>query len=149
LRKLDEGLYDAILLAGAGLTRLGLRDRVTEWLPTAICLPAPGQGILGVQVRDGDDVTCAIVASLSSDDSRVCALAERAALESLGGGCRTPAAFLATLDGDRCTVEGVIVHPSGQPYYRDRVSGRKSEAAALGQRLGDTLLADGAAAIIA
>ena len=148
LRKLHEQDLDAIVLAGAGLTRLGLQDRITQWLPTSICLPAPGQGILAVQVREDDQDAVRVVRAIGSEDSRVCATGERAALEALGGGCQTPVGFLASVQGDQCTVEGVIVHPSGQPYFRDQVAGPRSEAADLGRRLGERLLAGGAADIL-
>lgn len=149
LRKLHEQDLDAIVVAGAGLKRLGLDDRATEWLSPATCLPAPGQGILGIQTRADDEDTVALAQAVASDVSLLCATAERGALEALGGGCRTPAGFLATVAGDELVLEGVIVHPSGRPLFRRRVSGPRASASELGARLGAQLLADGGSALLA
>ena len=149
LRKLHSEGLDAIVLAGAGLLRLGLERHVTQWLPTDICLPAAGQGILGLQTRADDDATSRLLAPLACETATVCATAERAALARLGAGCQTPAGFLAQISGDECVLEGVVLGVSGRPRYRERVSGDRDDASALGEGLAERLLATGAGEVIA
>ena len=96
LRKALEGQYDAIILAGAGLTRLGLDQHVTEWLSLDVMLPAPGQGALAIQCRADDQITLSLLAALEDDSTRKCVTAERAFLSGLGGGCAVPVAAYAT-----------------------------------------------------
>src|SRR5581483_9585692 len=95
LRKALDGQYDAIILAGAGLTRLGLDSHVTEWLPLDVMLPAPGQGALAVQCRADDEETLALLSKLEDDSTRNAVTAERAFLQGLGGGCSVPVAAYA------------------------------------------------------
>src|SRR5512134_1037358 len=97
LRKALEGQYDAIILAGAGLTRLGLDQHVTEWLPLEVMLPAPGQGALAVQCRAADQTTLGLLAALEDESVRKAVTAERAFLQALGGGCAVPVAAYATV----------------------------------------------------
>jgi hydroxymethylbilane synthase len=144
LAKLMRGEFDAIVLAAAGLLRLGLADRITQTLSTAISLPAAGQGIIGIETRSDDDATIALLQSLNSSASQTCALAERAALARLGGGCQTAIGLLAQVEGDICTMEGVVVHPSGNPCYRASASGVTAQAEAIGLRVAAELLAQGA-----
>lgn len=148
LKKLTGENLDAIVLAGAGLTRLGMADRITQWLPTEISVPAAGQGIIGIEARADDERTLALLAVLDSPASRVCATAERAALARLGGGCQTPIGLGARVEGATCLIEGVVAGLSGEPYYRAQASGLLDEAAAIGERLADDLLAQGAEALI-
>lgn len=148
LRKLVDEEWDAIVLAGAGLTRLGLAERITEWLPTSICLPAAGQGMLAIETRAEDAQTAALVAALDCPESRVRATAERSAMNRLGGGCRTPMGFLATIEGGRCRVEGVVASQEPGPIYRAEVEGTLSDAHALGQSLAETLLTMGASELL-
>lgn len=144
LAKLMRGEFDAIVLAGAGLLRLGLADRITQWLPTTMSLPAAGQGIIGIETRLDDAATIALLQSINSADSQTCALAERAALAHLGGGCQTPIGLLAQVEGETCTVAGVLAHPSGNPCYRATAHGSTTEAEAVGRRVAEELLAQGA-----
>jgi len=97
VRKALEGQYDAIVLAGAGLTRLGLESHVSEWLPLDVMLPAPGQGALAIQCRADDSSTLEILATLADDSTRKCVSAERAFLQGLGGGCAVPVAAHAVI----------------------------------------------------
>ena len=99
LRKALDGQYDAIILAGAGLTRLGLEQRVTEWIPLDVMLPAPGQGALAVQCRADDQTTLSLLAALEDGSTRKCVTAERAFLSGLGGGCSVPVAAYAEVEG--------------------------------------------------
>lgn len=144
LAKLMRGEFDAIVLAAAGLLRLGLADRITQTLPTAMSLPAAGQGIIGIETRSGDDATIALLQSINSSTSQTCAVAERAALGRLGGGCDTPIGVLAQVHGGICTIEGVLIHPSGNPCYRASARGLTTEAEAIGGSLAEELLAQGA-----
>jgi len=144
LRKLQTEGWDAIVLAGAGLSRLGLADRITEWLPTSVCLPAAGQGIVAVQVREDDAETGGIVGALDCRESRIRAEAERSAMAQLGGGCRTPMGFLATVDGNTCRLEGFVASPDGEVIVRTAVEGSAGAPAALGAQLAEALLATGA-----
>jgi hydroxymethylbilane synthase len=148
LRKLVDENLDAIVLAGAGLTRLGLADRITEWLPIEISVPAAGQGIIGIEARPDDAGTLALLSVLNSPVSQVCARAERTTLAALGGGCQHPIGVLAQVAGDTCVIEGVVLGDTGSPYYRARVSGSTAEAELLGRRLAEELLLLGAAALL-
>ncbi|MHB8993666.1 MAG: hydroxymethylbilane synthase [Armatimonadota bacterium] len=144
LAKLMRGEFDAIVLAAAGLLRLGLADRITQTLSTAMSLPAAGQGIIGLETRSDDEATIALLQSINSSTSQTCAAAERAALGRLGGGCHTPIGVLAQVEGDICSIEGVLIHPSGNPCYRASARGLTTEAEAIGWSLAEELLAQGA-----
>lgn len=140
LRKLEGEDYDAVVLACAGLTRMGLASRITEALPYDICLPAVGQGALAIQCRAGDRA-CGIAGKLDSHLTRVCLLAERALLERLEGGCQVPIAALATEDGDRIRIDAVVAALDGRSIVRMSEFGDASEPVELGLRLADQLLA--------
>jgi len=148
LRKLAEGEVDALILAGAGLARLGLADRISQWLPTKLCLPAVGQGLLGVEIRSDDVETAALLRPLHDEAAATRAEAERSALACLGGGCHTPVGVHATVSGDAVSVEGVVAGPSGEPYYRAAEAAPRHEAAAAGQRLAQRLKAMGAGTLL-
>lgn len=149
LRKLAEEGLDAIVLAAAGLRRLGLEGRVTEYLPPEVCLPAAGQGIIAVEARADDGATLGLLAGINCAASQACAAAERAALEALGGGCHTPIGVLARVEGERCVVAGAVLDPSGSPCYRAEAAGTVGEAAATGRKLAEGLLRRGAGQSVA
>jgi hydroxymethylbilane synthase len=140
LTKLETEGWDAMVLAGAGLVRLGLEGRITEWLPTSICTPAAGQGMLAIEIRAHDPEIAALVAGLEPPESRIRAEAERSAMSALGGGCRTPMGFLATVEGDRCRLEGMTATGEGEAPRRETVEGPASDPVGLGLRLADRLL---------
>jgi hydroxymethylbilane synthase len=161
LRKLDQGDYDALVVASAGLIRLGLASRIAERLPFDTCLPAPGQGALALQVRANDDATQSLVAQLDHAPTRAAVTAERAFLERLGGGCAIPVGALATVDGDRIMLNGVVALGAGfanpaiapalsgaEGLLRERVLGSVSNPAAVGAELAQRLLAMGADRVI-
>jgi hydroxymethylbilane synthase len=148
LRKLAEGEVDALILAGTGLARLGLADRISQWLPTKLCLPAVGQGLLGVEIRSDDVETAALLRPLHDEAAATRAEAERSALACLGGGCHTPVGVHATVSGDAVSVEGVVAGPSGEPYYRAAEAAPRHEAAAAGERLAQRLKAMGAGTLL-
>ena len=132
LRKLDEGQYAALVLAGAGLKRLGLEGRICRWFSTEEILPAAGQGIMAAQMRAGEDT--AFLDGFSDPEGTACALAERAFVRELDGGCSSPVAAFATISGDTMTLTGMNV--SG---IKDTITGPVSEAAALGIALAKRL----------
>ena len=150
LRKLDEGAHDALVLAAAGLRRLGFANRISFALPAAACVPAPGQGIVAVEIRRDDARVQAVVSRLDDPAAGAALAAERAVVEALGGGCQTPVGALATLSEDG-TIELVatVIALDGNKMIRERDFGPRSEAAALGARVGAALLAQGADEILA
>jgi hydroxymethylbilane synthase len=150
LRKLDEGQHDALVLAAAGLRRLGFANRISFALPAAACVPAPGQGIVAVEIRRDDARVQAVVSRLDDPAAGAALAAERAVVEALGGGCQTPVGALATLSGDG-TIELVaaVIALDGSKVIRERAFGPRAEAAALGARVGAALLAEGADEILA
>ena len=148
IRRLDDGELDAIVLACAGLVRLGWESRISARLDTRISLPAVGQGVIGVECRDGDAATLARIAALEHAPTRAAVSAERAFAARLGGSCQSPVAAHATLDGDRLHLDGLVAQPDGSRVLRDALDGSAHEAAALGERLADALLAAGAGALL-
>ena len=148
LRKLDEGDYDAIILAAAGLQRLGLGSRIASLVPTAVSLPAVGQGIIGIECRADDDVTRRHVAALEHGPTRTCLDAERAFAARLQGSCQSPIAGFAELSGGRLGVRGLAGSPDGSQVYADAVAGDPGAAAALGRELAERLLAAGAGPLL-
>lgn len=149
LRKLQEEGLDAIVLAGAGLTRLGLAERITQWLPVEISVPAAGQGIIGVEARADDPETLALLATINSAASGVCARAERAALAALGGGCQRPIGVLARIEDEACHLIGAVLGMTGSPCCRARVTGSAADPEAAGRELAAELLRLGAAPLLA
>ena len=150
LRKLDEGAHDALVLAAAGLRRLGFASRISLALPAAACVPAPGQGIVAIEVGDGDDDTRRAVVHIDDRAAGAALKAERAVVEALGGGCQTPIGALATPeDGDTLQLVAVVVALDGSRAVRAHARGPRERAAALGASVGAQLLADGAGDILA
>ena len=149
LRKLDEDQYDAILLAHAGLARLGLAARIRESFDPQRFVPAIGQGIIGVECRRGDQRTLDLLAPLADPHSAARLAAERAMNAKLGGACQVPVAGHAIVDGARLRLEGLVGAPDGSRLIRDRIDGEVAAAAELGRTLADRLLAQGAGAILA
>ncbi|WP_175597069.1 hydroxymethylbilane synthase [Peristeroidobacter soli] len=148
LRKLDEDQYDAIILAAAGLIRLGLESRITEYFAAGQSVPAVGQGIIGIECRDDDARNIAYVRALNDTESWQCCLAERSFAQRLEGSCQSPIAGFATLSGDQLQLHGVIGAPDGSEMYRGSQLGPVTEAAAIGVRLAEELLKDGAGELL-
>ncbi|MEM2610903.1 MAG: hydroxymethylbilane synthase [Candidatus Bathyarchaeia archaeon] len=144
LRRLDEGRYEAIVLAMAGLIRLGRADRATEVFPLEQLLPAPGQGAIALEIRADDERARMRVERLNHLPTWWAVMAERAFLRALGGGCRVPIAAHAEVRGDRLTLEGLVMAPDGSRGIRDRVEGPAEAAEALGQALADRMQAQDA-----
>ncbi|PWT83135.1 MAG: hydroxymethylbilane synthase [Blastocatellia bacterium] len=149
LRKLDHGGYDAIVLAAAGLRRLGFASRISFTLPSTACVPAPGQGIVAIEVRH-DSQAVRRVAALINDQTSAAALeAERAVVQALGGGCQTPVGVLASAVGENLDLIATVVSVKGERALHRRARGPLGEAAALGARVGRQLIEDGADEILA
>ena len=149
LRKLDDGDYDAILLACAGLRRLELADRITEALEPDVMAPAVGQGALGIEIREDDAETAGTLRSLEHRETRLAVEAERALLDALGGGCQVPLGAHATVDGESLKLTAVVVAPDGSNLISAETSGSAAEAAAVGRALAESLRGQGAAELIA
>jgi len=149
LRKLDGGEYDALILASAGLRRLGLGSRISAAIDAAEMLPAVGQGSLGVETRADDEATNALVSRLDVAATRAAVLAERALLRSLGGGCQVPIAAHATVTDGRLRLDGLVASLDGAHVLRDTLEGGAAEADALGEALAARLLERGADALLA
>jgi hydroxymethylbilane synthase len=148
LRKLDQGQYDAIALAAAGLLRLGHAARISEYLAPEISLPAIGQGALGLEVRAGDDVVGPRIERLDHEPTARAVAAERGFLARLGAGCQTPVAAHAEFDAGTIVLEGLIGRPDGTEILRDRIGGAAWDAEGLGRTLGERLLARGGEKIL-
>ncbi|MGH9967056.1 MAG: hydroxymethylbilane synthase [Pyrinomonadaceae bacterium] len=144
LRKLDEGQYDALILATAGLRRLGLEGRISAVIPTDEMLPAVGQGALGVQTRRDDETTIEAVSKLDHEATRLACTAERGFLRALGGGCELPIAGYAVASCDGITLEGLVADREGQVTVRGELSGASANADGLGLQLATQLLDRGA-----
>src|SRR5262249_2422479 len=151
--KLDEDQFDAVVLAAAGLTRLGLADRITQKLPPEICLPAVTQGVLGIETRAGDEPVIALARAAIHDAAEARAtVAERAFLGRMGGSCQTPLAAHARARGASLVVDALCGTPDGTRVLRAQVSGEPDDTEAcaqLGVAAAEALLAQGAGAIIA
>jgi len=146
LRKLDAGDYDGIVLAAAGLKRLGLSDRIRRYLEPEVSLPAVGQGAIGVEIRSDDAHTRALIDPLNDAATSRCVHAERHMNRLLGGDCRLPVAALAQEDGAMLHLRGLVASPDGRELLRAEASG--AEAQALGEKVARALLAQGAQKIM-
>ncbi len=149
LRKLDEGAHHALILAAAGLRRLGFGSRISFALPVDACVPAPGQGIVAIEVREDDADLRRTLAGIDDAAAAAALTAERALVEALGGGCQTPIGALASPeDGGTLSLVAAVVAIDGSRAVRGHIRGTRAEAAALGARLGAQLIADGADGIL-
>jgi hydroxymethylbilane synthase len=148
LRKLDAGEYDAVILASAGLSRLGFTHRISAKLSTTEMLPAVGQGALAIETRDDDPQVRDLLAPLDHAATRLACTAERALLRALGGGCQLPIAAHAIVSGDRLRIEGLVAGVSGDVVIRDEQEGAARDAAQMGEVLAARLLKHGADSLL-
>ena len=148
LGKLDDGQFDAILLAAAGLKRLGMNQRIRMCLPAETCLPAVGQGAVGIECRAGDEQTMALLAPLNDGDTWDRVVAERAMNRRLEGGCQVPIAGYALLDGDQIWLRGLVASEDGRRVLKAETRGSRSNAEALGVEVAESLLGQGADVIL-
>ncbi len=149
LRRLDDGELDAIVLACAGLARLGLESRITARLDASVSLPAVGQGVIGVECRSDDRLTRQRLEALEHAPTRIAIDAERAFSHRLGGSCQSPIAAYARLTANQLTIDGLVAEPDGSRLLRERISGSAGESVSLGTRLAERVLAAGADALLA
>lgn len=149
IRKLDEGRYDAIILATAGINRLGFTDRITEILEPGVSLPAIAQGAVGIECRRDDEEINALISRLDHPETAVTVRAERAFLARLQGGCQVPIAAYAELVGQGLKIEGLVGDETGETIIRGSREGRAEDAHAMGRALAEDLLGRGAGEILA
>jgi hydroxymethylbilane synthase len=149
LRKLDDGEFDAVILASAGLKRLGFAERIAESIGPDLSLPAIGQGAIGIKCRDDDGQTNALIAVLHDPDTADRVRAERAMNARLQGGCQVPIGGYAELAGDELHLRALVGRVDGSEVVRGEIRGSRTEAAALGEALAEDLLGHGARAILA
>lgn len=148
IKKLDSGDFDAIILAVAGVKRMGWQDKITEYLPYELFLPAIGQGALGIEIRKSDKKIERIVEKFNHKETSLCVRAERAFLKRLEGGCQVPIAAFGALNFNGVSLEGMVGSIDGKVLYRDRESDGMEKVEELGIRLADKLLKRGADKIL-
>ena len=148
IAKLRRGDYDAIVLAKAGLDRLGLSENITEVLPQEVSLPAAGQGAIGIEARASDGDTLRVLAKLEDAETRAAVNAERAALAGLGGGCQVPIGAWGRIDGGKLLLDVAVLAPDGSQRLSEKGSGAPAEAEAIGRRVAQKLRESGAAALL-
>ena len=148
LRKLDEGQYDSIVLAAAGLRRLGWADRITELMSVETICPAVGQGALAIETRDDESESSVLVRKLEHTASRQAVVAERQLLRAMGGGCQVPIGAYATIDGDRLHLRAIVISPDGATIVKGECNGAANNGATLGHELAMELLNRGGREIL-
>jgi hydroxymethylbilane synthase len=149
LKKLDDGEFDAIILAAAGLKRLGFEERIRSCLEPEESLPAIGQGAIGIEARSDDEAVRQLIAPLADSDTTLRVQAERAMNETLNGGCQVPLAGYAVLEGDQLYLRGLVGEPDGSVVLRSEIRGASSDAVSLGVKLAEDLIRQGAGEILA
>lgn len=148
LQKLDDGQFDAIILATAGLLRLEMDDRIRSRIPPEQSLPSVGQGAVGIECRVGDERIESLIAPLNDHDTHTRLLAERGMNNRLNGGCQVPIAGFSLLEGDEIYLRGLVGRPDGSEVVRGEIRGPREQAAALGKSLAEDLLSRGADVIL-
>ena len=148
MRKMEEEQFDGIILAAAGVERLGWQDKITEELSYDVCLPAVSQGVIGVETRSDDAEVIALVQLVNDVETQWCVEAERALLQALEGGCQIPIAAYGQLEGNQLVLDGLVGSLDGKTIIRDRISGSVEKRLQLGQQLAQRLAAQGGQAIL-
>jgi hydroxymethylbilane synthase len=148
LRKLETENLDAIILAAAGVRRLGLEDRITEYIPESVMLPAIGQGALSIEIREDDDAIRNVITPMDHRETRLAVETERAFLARLEGGCQVPIAGQANVTGDNVDMTGMVAEIDGSVLIRETISGHVDQRIELGEALADRLLAKGGKEIL-
>ena len=148
LRKLDEGQYDAVILAAAGLTRLGYGDRIRETLPSDFCIPAVGQGALAIECRMDNTEVRSMLEFLNHSETKSCTDAERAFLGLVEGGCQVPIGVHADIESDVMHITAIIASLDGTTLIRDEIDGNPADAVMLGKTLGTRMLENGGRKIL-
>ncbi len=148
LRKLDEGQYEALILAAAGLRRLELEDRINVAISIEEMVPAVGQGAIAIEIRADDEFALETTGELDHEETRLCCLAERAFLRSLGGGCQFPIAGHAIIENEELKLTGLVATPDGAKMLRDQLSGTPNDAEEIGSSLATRLIELGANSLL-
>ncbi|MBE0416706.1 MAG: hydroxymethylbilane synthase [Coriobacteriia bacterium] len=148
MRKAEEGEVDAVILASAGITRMGWADRITHFIEPAQMVSAVGQGAIGVEVRNDDPFMADVCAQLCHDETFTCVTAERVVMRQLEGGCQVPIGAYARIESDVLVMDAIVGSVDGETILRHRVEGSPKEPAMLGMRMVDALLGMGASAIL-
>lgn len=148
LRKLDAGEYEALVLAAAGLRRLGFEKRISAAIPIDVCIPAPGQGIVAIETRGEDRGLRDVLAAISDNEAALSLIAERGVVTALGGGCQLPLGAIAVHDRGSLAVHAVVAWPDGHEAVRATATGSAQEPDELGREVADRLAAGGAAEIL-
>lgn len=148
IRKLKSGEYDAIVLAAAGLRRLGQEDEITEYLDDSVMVPAVGQGALCIEVRENDPAIRTVMDALDHEDTRVCVEGERAFLRQIEGSCHIPVACFGKIEGGQVVLTALVASEDGQEMIREQVAASAADVAAQGRKLADKLLASGGKQIL-
>lgn len=148
IRKLDEGQYDAVILASAGLLRLGLQDRISARISVNEMLPAVGQGAIAIETGSDNEFAVEATRKLDHQPTRLACLAERSFLRSLGGGCQFPIAAHTVIDNDSLRIDGLVAKPDGSQILRASLSGPLDDPEALGTQLAEHLLQQGAKSLL-
>jgi hydroxymethylbilane synthase len=148
LRKLDKGQFDAVILAAAGVKRLGLKNRITEILPFKISLPAIGQGAIGIECRIDDEFIRDLIAPLNHPETLLCVKTERAFLKRLGGGCQVPIAAYAKLDNGKVKMDALVGSITGERIIKGHIEGSPVHVEYLGIKLAEDILSRGAKEIL-
>ncbi len=148
LKKYEESDWDGMILAVAGLERLGFGDRIAEVIPVTTMIPAVGQGALGIEAREADTQVLAMLKEIEHAATRLCTNAERALLRQLEGGCQVPIGAHARLDGELLRLDAIIAALDGRTFVRDSIAGPAADGESLGIELAERLLASGGAAIL-
>lgn len=148
LRKMDEGQYDALILASAGLRRLELEHRIDAAISTEEMVPAVGQGAIAIETRANDEFAVETTSDLDHEETRLCCLAERAFLRTLGGGCQFPIAAHAIIENEELKLDGLVAAPDGAKILRDQLSGPQANAHEIGASLAAQLIDRGANSLL-
>jgi hydroxymethylbilane synthase len=143
LKKIETENLTGVILAAAGMKRMGLTEKITQFLPMETMLPAVGQGALGLQIRKSDIDLAKVCAGLNDASTATEVAAERSFLRALGGGCRLPIAALGKLDGQMLTLEGMLAAPNGSTMIREKIGGAKEDAEEMGKKLAEIILEKG------
>lgn len=147
-KKMEDENFDAIIVAAAGVERLGWQDKITEKLDTDISLPAVAQGALGIETRENDERIINVLKTINDTETELCVLSERALLRSLEGGCQIPIGAHAIIDDEELFLEGMVASLDGKVMIKDRITGPKNHANELGEKLADKLKEKGALDIL-
>jgi hydroxymethylbilane synthase len=148
LRKVAEGTADCIILAASGLGRVGRDREITSLLDPSLMMPAPAQGVLGVEIRENDRETSAVISQINCGDTLACATAERSFLHRLGSGCRAPVGALATVSGTLLALTGRVISEDGKEIFEGKLTGSADQVEQIGKKLAEKLLADGAGKVL-